>query len=97
GALPPGRSSDPALLPLLPAHRRREAEALLQASGALPDVAVGGAPERPPHAAGLGLPAERGARRPLRVPRRHRRLRRSALLLTVSVFLMAFDDWGVEE
>src|SRR5690606_7313453 len=88
------------LLPLLPAHRRREAEALLTPSGALPDVAVGGAAQRAAHAAGLGVAAERGGRRPVRVPRGDRCLRRPAPVLTwhgVRGSLMAYDDWGAEE
>ena len=56
------------LLPLLPAHRRRPAAALLQAPGALPAVGLGREAQRPPHAAGLGSLISVGARRLLRVP-----------------------------
>ena len=50
-----------AVLPLLPARRRRPAQALLGAPGPLPRLDAGLAAERPAHAAGLGQPG-RGRR-----------------------------------
>ncbi|CAG7603428.1 Putative succinate dehydrogenase (membrane anchor subunit) (Succinic dehydrogenase) [Actinacidiphila bryophytorum] len=69
------------VLPLLPAHHRRQAPALLRPPGALPAVGLGGRAQRPPHAAGLVLADQRRGRRPLCVPGGQRRIRRSEVLL----------------
>lgn len=74
-----------------PAHRRRQAQALLQASRAVPRLAVGRKAERPSYAARLGVVGERRARRLLRVPGRLRRFRRSEVVLMSVVDRQEWD------
>ncbi len=70
-----------AVLPLLPAHGRRPAAALLQAPGPLPALDLGLEAQRQARPLRLGLPVLRGAGRPLHLPARRQRLRRPEVLL----------------
>ncbi len=71
-----------ARLPLLPACRRRPAEALLQAPDPLPRLDAGLEAQRPARALRLAVAVLGGAGRPLRQPARGWRLLRPEILLT---------------
>ncbi|CAA9357769.1 MAG: putative succinate dehydrogenase [membrane anchor subunit] (succinic dehydrogenase), partial [uncultured Frankineae bacterium] len=70
-----------AVVPLLPAHRRRAAQALLRAPRPLPRLDRRLPAQRAPHAAGLDQPDRRRPDRPLRPPPGHRGDHRPDVLL----------------
>src|SRR5215212_6931445 len=76
-----------ALLPLLPAHRRRQAAPLQQAPGPLSDVDLGLEPECQPRTLRLALALLCRHRRSVRLADLRRRVRRPEVLLIPTTFL----------
>src|SRR5664279_2776397 len=77
------------VLPFLPAHHGRQAQAFLPPPCPLLDVATDLEAERPAHAAGLGVAGLAGRRRPLHHPSGARHHQRPSLLLTAMEALTA--------
>ncbi len=80
-----------AVLPRLPAHRRRQAQALLQAPGPVLDVDPGVQAERPAYAVRLGVAVLGAVHRPVHQAGGQRRDLRSEVFLMSEISRLSYD------